>query len=350
MPDALMGAVSYRNGDNVYVPVLQIRHKSVVRYDQPLFWASHRNNKKVWLSKNLHKTAYSGRMTQGLRKRMTKAVNILLQTIEPKWIFNEVTGQYQYHKLSFITLKITNAGTITARDAYDNCLNHFLDWMTRTQEAKLYVWKAEGEIRGQIHYHITTPTFIHYLDIRKKWNSLLRQSGYLDRYAKEHGHFDANSTNVHEVNDVQNLAPYILKAFADSLEAAEKIKKVKPGRSGESIGAEMGKEVQNEKGTIGKIWGCSELLSAAHYVSFYMEGHHEKVIEQLKIDKKIREVSDDSGRWCVWYFNDTSPPDILTAAENSYVIQYLKWQMQKPSKGSPEDDLLSWSAKKPSLN
>lgn len=332
------------------VPRIQIRHKSVVVYYEPLYWKCRRNNRKTWITKDLHKTAYSGKVTQGVRKRMTKAVNLLLQTIAPKWVENSETGKWHYHKLSFITLKITNAESVTAREAYDTCFNHFMDWMTRTAGVKLYVWKIEMEKRGQIHYHITTPTFIPWQHIRAAWNNLLRKAGYLDQYAEANGHFDANSTDIHEVNDVTDLARYIIKAFSESVEAADKMKEGKKGKSKTDIAAEMTKDVQNETATVGKIWGCSELLSAAHYVSFYMDQRHEDIILQFKIDGKVREVSDDSGRWYVYYFNDTSPPDLLNTAENNFVVRYLKWQLEKPVKGSPEVDLLSWGSRKPILN
>lgn len=299
-------------------------------------------------------TAYQGKVTLGVRKRLTKAVNLLLQMTKPTWVKNPSrNNQLQYHNVSFITLKITSKENITGRVAYDTCFSHFLDWLTRTNGTKLYVWKLEKEKRGQVHYHITTPDFIDWRLIRKKWNSILHNAGYLDEYAIEHGHFDANSTDIHEVSNVTNLAPYLVKALADNIEAAERIKKTRDGKTDQHIGAEMAKDQQNETETDGKIWGCSELLSASTYVTLACDDRHMQAIELLKAAGKVREVTSDADSscfWKVWYFSDCGPPDILSRAENLHVNLYMKWQLQRPSKGAEEMELAAWSRKKPFLN
>lgn len=354
MAKSKLSATAGSSGLSTYsAPVIQVRKNSVVLYYELLRHRHRLNNRKTWQSKNLHKDAYQGKVTAGVRKRLTKAVNLLLQMTKPAFIKNPVTNQYQYHTISFITLKITSAENITGRMAYDNCFNHFLDWLTRTNGTKLFVWKLELEKRGQVHYHITTPDFIDYRLIRKKWNSLLRKAGYLDDYAKEHGHYDANSTDIHEVNHVTNLAPYLVKAFADSIEAAEKIKKTRNGKNTDQIGAEMGKDQQNDTGTDGKIWGCSELLSAAKYVTFACGHRHFEAIESLKAAGKVREITSEDGSscfWAVWYFNDCGPPDILSRAEKLHVDLYMKWQLQRPNKGAGIEEVYAWEKVKPLLN
>jgi len=344
------GQLSWKESSGISsIPVMQIRHRSVVMYYELLNHSSRRNNKKTfqWHSKNLNKTAYSGTVTVGVRKRMTKALNVMLQTLQPKWITNPVSNKLQYHKLSFLTLKISHCKQVTGRQAYDLCLNHFLDWLTRTKGVEQYVWKLEPQEDSQIHYHITTPAFIHWQEIKDKWNELQRKAGFLDDYAKEHGHYHANSTDIHEVIGITDLASYMVKAFADSLKEAEKRKKKETGRD---ISAEMGKDIKEVESTDGKIWGCSELLSAAHYVSYHMNSRHLEMLEQLKNEKRVREVADPNGRWCVWYFADCSPPEIMSDAEQLYVKMYLKWQMKFPGKSCAPQELIDWANKKPFLN
>jgi hypothetical protein len=339
-----------RHGINS-VPVLQIRDRSVVMYYELLRGHGRLNNKKTWQAKDLNKTAYSGRVTQGVRKRMTRALNIMLMTVKPKTMTNPVNGRLIHHKLSFITLKISNPEKITGREAYDKCFSHFLDWMSKTKKVKLYVWKLEMEKSKKIHYHVTVPDFIHYEEIRDTWNDLQRKAGFLAEYAAEHGHYKANSTDIHEVMNVRDLASYIIKAFADSLAKAERLKQRQQGKKvDKDIGAEFGKDVQNEEAANSKIWGCCELLSASKYPTFLMEIHHEQMIEKLRASEQVREVKDDTGRWCVWYFNDSSPPEMLAPAENLYVASWLKWQMSKPLKGADEQEVVSWASRKPFLN
>lgn len=325
------------------VSVMQMRHNSVVMYEESLYSKRYCNNRNVYRWKKLNQNQYSGMMTVGVRKRMTKALNVMLQVIKPQTLMNPVTKRLMHHKLSFITLKISQEG-ITGRQAYDNVFCHFLDWLTRTKKVEHYVWKLEG---GLTHYHITTPAFIHYQEIQDTWNAFQRKAGYLDAYAQEFGHFKPNSTDIHEVLGITDLAAYIVKAFAKSLEAAERLrlsqKGVKP-----DITAEMGKEIQNQEAADSKIWGCSEVLSAACYCKFYMETVHHLLIAQLKREQKIREISDDKNyRWVKWTFTDSSPPEILEEHQKLYMKYFLQWQMCRPSKSASEETFAVWQAKKP---
>jgi hypothetical protein len=326
------------------IPLIQVRHKSIVVYPDLVGRVRRSTTKPEFAAK-----AYSGRVTCGVRKRLTKAINILLQSTKGSWKQNPVMGYLQYHRLSFITLKITNAENISAKEAYDSVFNHFLDYLTRTAGVRLFVWKAEMTRAGQIHYHITLPDMISHVDIRKKWNRLLRTAGYLSDYAKEHGHYDANSTDIHSVNDVENLSSYMVKAMTESIDNAEKIKKTRYGKQVTGIAGEMTKDIQNREGTEGKIWGCSEVLSAAHYVAFHMAQRHMEYIEHLEREGKIKRFSDDSGFWAVFHFTDCSPPDIMHPGERKYIDDHLIWQISKPSKAATLEEFAAWAGKQPIL-
>jgi hypothetical protein len=187
-------------------------------------------------------TKYSGLFTQGARKRIGRAIDLLVQIAVPKYGVNEVTKKRQKHMLSFITLTIPPIELLTAERGYNKLLSHFLQWLRRTKKVNTYVWKAEFQKNKQLHYHITTPSWIHYQEIKDKWNNLLRASGLLDDYYKNKGHYGANSTDVHEVKNINNLAGYLKKEFC--------------------------KEVQNMQST-GKLWDCSLNLKDNKY--FTME-------------------------------------------------------------------------------
>lgn len=331
------------------IPLMQVRHKSIVVYPDQ---TGRRSSTLSRLKPNFHeKKAYSGRVTAGVRKRLTKAVNLMLQVSKGAWKQNHAMGYIQYHRISFITLKITGVENITAREAYDSCLSHFLDWLRRTAGVKLFVWKAELTRAHQVHYHITCPDMISHVDIRQKWNSFLRAAGYLDQYAGEHGHYNANSTDIHSVNDIENLSSYMVKALTESIAEAEKIKQTRPGKTKlVNIGAEMAKDCQNEEGTDGKIWGCSEVLAAAHYVAFHMSYRHREYIERLESEGRVKRFADDDGFWSVHHFTDCSPPDIMNEIENLYIQQYLDWQIAKPSKTASGEDFETWAKEMPILN
>lgn len=204
-----------------YEQMIQVRHKSLILYDQPYYFGQKSGSTLQKLQLNIsiqRQKTYSGRLTEGAKKRLSKAIDLLVQTARTQTIYSPVTMSTIKHRLSFITLTISKKENVTAREGYNNGLKHFLQWFRRTAKVTTYVWKCEVQKRGQIHYHITTPSYIHYQEIRDSWNRIQRHCGWLDDYYREKGHYDANSTDIKEVKSVKNLSGYLIKEFTKSIQ------------------------------------------------------------------------------------------------------------------------------------
>ena len=74
-----------------------------------------------------------------------------------------------------------------------------------------YIWKAERQQNESIHYHITTNVFIPYYHIRDEWNNLLNKHGYLTEYKANYNNESPNSTDVHKVYKIKDIAAYLSK-------------------------------------------------------------------------------------------------------------------------------------------
>lgn len=272
-------------------------------------------------------------MSMGSRKRLARAVTVMAQGIKPRWEHNPVTGRLHYHQFSFITLTVASSTNITHREAYDKLLNHFLDWMTRTvakedPRAKTYIWKAELQKRGQIHYHITTPAFIHWREIRRKWNQLQREAGLLDQWAKDHGNFDPNGTDVHDTHNVRSASDYMVKELCKSIHAiqveakAEVDQLLEKGEINEQQYEEKLQEVLSMKlNTVGKVWGCSQDLAGVNYYTIPVTRAHEAMIEKWVMEGKARHKIDDY--FSIVYCDNVDPPDLLSAGEKKGFVDYL---------------------------
>lgn len=311
---------------------MQCRGDSYVVYYEPLM-ARKYANKLAWRNRmvSAKKTAYSGGMSGGARKRLSKAITLLAQASKPKWIYNHISQQYQYHHLSFITLTVSSRTNISTSFAYENLLRPFLGWLRDTKRVKTYVWKLEFQERGQVHYHITLPNFIDYSEIRKTWNSLQKKAGLLDEYAREHGHFNPNSTDIHDVRNKKNIAAYLVKELAKAVDA-KRLKatgiansliqagELPEERKKEFIDEAVGEELKAE----GKVWDCSNNLSGAAYFALPMEKWHMDAFEELRAAGQLKEVVDDW--WSLIYvnYNSTGPPGILKESEQLQLDQYLQ--------------------------
>jgi hypothetical protein len=167
--------------------------------------------------------------------------------------------------------------------------------MRRTVNATTYVWKAEVQQRGQIHYHITTPKYIHYRDIRDKWNSIQKTAGWLDDYTRLYGGEDPNSTDVHEVRHVKDLSNYLKKEYC--------------------------KAIQNPVGE-GKIWDCSKNLKKHKYYTINESQYHNETISELLDKEKVTALQLD--KCLIIQMKKKHPTEILQLNEIQGYNEFLK--------------------------
>lgn len=256
-------------------PYLQFRSNTILQYNiapRPPKGSQafeHRSLIQSKLYENLREHAtYTGTLTPGAKKRLTKCVEMLIQSAKHKTCVHPTKGYKFPFKLGFLTLTIHSPDrNITAKEAHEKCLEPFLQWIRRVHGCKLYLWKAELQKRGQIHYHITLDTFIHYNEIRLKWNELQQRAGYLDQFYAEKGHYHAPSTQIKSVKKVQNLSGYILK--------------------------EITKDYQNGDTVGGKVWDCSVNLKKASYYVTIADGEYSHRIAKMIDSGEVQAVYTD---------------------------------------------------------
>lgn len=267
--------------DITWIPAIQVRYRSLLLYYYPDTPLSHK--------RTVCTTRYTGKVTASTKKRIMRTVDILLQKSPLQSVINPITQKVNQFQLTFITLTISAINPVCHKEAYKKGLARFLDWM-RYKGCTTYIWKAELQKRGQIHYHITTNKFIRYDELQKAWNSIQRKAGWLDDYYEKHKRWNANSTDIHAVHKVHRLDLYIAKY----------ISKV------------------SDSGLIkGKVWGCSKDLQGAKYYSYdcspdeldpILNDVTTGVVKQVKLDKCVVFNCDDplkylSGSHSIYYRN-----------------------------------------------
>ena len=104
----------------------------------------------------------------------------------------------------------------TDREFHNKIFKDFIRALKRRHSSLLYIYRAETQENGNLHYHLVTNTFIHWRDLRDLWNYYLRQNGY-----KKHD--DANSTDVHSLKNVVNPAAYIAKYITKQDDSRRKV-------------------------------------------------------------------------------------------------------------------------------
>lgn len=280
-------------------PVCQLRHDTLLIYNHAFYDLNKSKARTQFKLQNFkNASTYSGQVKLHTKKRISKTINILLQSAEKQIIKNPITKRKEVFKINFITLTISaEERKITAKEAYNKLLKPFIQYLTKTKGVKSYIWKAELTKKGQIHYHLTTTTWIHWSDIRNKWNYLLGKNNLLDHYISVHKHANANSTDVHKVYKIKNISAYLHK--------------------------ELTKSIQNETATTGKIWDCSTNLKGQKYFTVPFDEKHERILAKILAKQHLTEFCGD--QFTIIKGNKDLSKQMLTPDESNI---YANWILQ----------------------
>ncbi len=234
---------------------------------QPSMFGKSERQKKN--EENLKKEKHTGVMSDKSSKRLKNAINWLVASAKNKNVYSKTAKKHFYFKLNFVTLTLpTTDHDISDHFFKSKLLHNFINTCRNSHDLKNYVWKVETQANGNIHAHFTTDTFIHHADLRRIWNKILSSHGLLEKYTQKHlkfteddyinsnnpknqkhietlkkrfangvecGWTNPNTTDVHSVFKVDDLASYLCKYMAKNDDDRRKIK--------------------------GRLWGCSYNLS-----------------------------------------------------------------------------------------
>lgn len=222
-----------------------------------------RPEKKVMPEKNYHNNKFSDQA----RRKVSKALDYLVYLASDKRLPATSHGKGLNFKISFITLTLSSKQIHTDNEIKKECLNQFLIEAKKKWGVKNYVWRAEKQKNGNLHFHILSDRFIPWSELRDVWNRIQNKLGYVDRYrdqmlAFHQGGFkvrkdllkswayknqlkayregsksdwhNPNSTDIHSIRLVSNVKAYVMKYVTKD---------------------------QAEGEIIGRMWGCNYELT-----------------------------------------------------------------------------------------
>jgi len=227
-----------------------------------------------------------------------------------------------------------------------NLLNQFLTELRGQFKVTHYVWRAESQQNGNIHFHITTNRFIYWKKLRTIWNRILDKSCLINDYEKKfkgltfneycsiadpHGNKstkklakayqygistdwrDPNTVDIHSVRKVRNISVYMGKYFSKDDEAGRHI--------------------------TGKLWRLSQSLSKLKCIAVEISLSMQSEIDFLK--KKFKSSYRTYEHASILY---TDIKDIFKSIKNSKLIStfryYRDFMLNLPSFDFPKNEYL----------
>ena len=255
----------------IKIPIIQIRHKCIIAYEQHQYTSNlSRHSEAFKENAGLLATRekYKGIMTDGARKRLSKAIQLLLMSAKTQQVFNQDSRKWQSHRLSFITLTMPNVEK--AKDSkftHKYLLQPMLRVLRRRYFLNMYVWKSELQNNGSVHYHITSDCFIEFSKLRSEWNKILERNGLLEEFQKEYNHKNPNSVDVRKVRNDKDLDRYLMKYVM--------------------------KEESQKASLKSKVWDCSKNLKEGKFFDRTADHESNQAIEREILKGNCKVVTTD---------------------------------------------------------
>jgi hypothetical protein len=276
--------------------------------------AHRRRSKKVCENslKNL-KDNSTKKFSSAAIRRMQIAINNLIDA--------ETVGRFgvewKKHKkkinLNFVTLTFPALQEHTDLEA-KKMINYYITELKDSIGNFMYVWKAEKQKNGNIHFHILINRYVNYLRIRKIWNAILNRYGYIEKYRKklskmtesEYIEYRKKNANIkHTQKHIENYK----KAYREGKKtnwSNPNTTDIHTLRGIKSAAAYISKYMKKpEKEIQGRYWGCSDELR--NYVFCAVLSRQDITILQKNSTKQHK-----SDYFNVFYFTNIKVLTLLT--------------------------------------
>jgi hypothetical protein len=256
--------MSYQERDNrfIVVPYASIHTDELYMYGKKEWITEPDYSNKNSLN-NLLSNHHHNKLSEKSKTKVKRAIKYLVYQSTTKTAYNYKTNSRFKFKLTFITLTLSSVQIHTDNVIKKTLLNQFLIEAKKHWQVENYVWKMEHQLNGNVHFHVLTDKFIPWIELRNTWNRIQNKLGYIDRYTEKTHKKNPNSTDIHSLKDITNIANYMIKYMTKS---------------------------QGNVECGGRIWTCCKVLSNIKGVQETLSNELMKEIELLQKEKDSRRL------------------------------------------------------------
>lgn len=174
---------------------------------------------------------YTGNITSKSSRLIRDAIQLLDYITPQREVYDAILQKSMSFKLSFITLTLSSSQKHPDSFITSTLLRPFLRHFQSNGTMQNYVWKAEKQKNGNIHYHIISDAYVNYTICLNYWNRIQSRLDYIDDFFDQYNHRSPNSVDIRKVTGSRELQKYLSKYVS---------------KSGQKI--------------TGKVWDCSHRL------------------------------------------------------------------------------------------
>jgi hypothetical protein len=292
---------------------------------------------------NLLDNSTHGKLSSSATKKAKKAIKYLLLQSNSKKVYNPKFRTTFDFKVNFITLTLASKQVHTHQAIKAKLLNQFLIEAKKKWNLTNYVWRAEQQKNGNLHFHILSDKFIPYNELRDCWNRIQNKLGYIDRFKKTEHKRSPNSTDIHSLRKINNVYQYVTK-YMTKIQKFNRQRVLRKDISWDEVRESVCKKKQvgydeyrravshgarrflGGLNTVGREWACSRSLSNITGAREDYNSEYINEIESLRSAKQTKAIVKDYVS--LYYFNASELNEQnyprLTAMFKAYVALIFK--------------------------
>lgn len=293
------------------------------------------------------KRTANGMVSKNAHRKISKALDYLLLMASPQTGYIPKSGKKFAFRIAFVTFVLPSKQIHSDNEIKRTLWNSMLIELTRYHGIKNYLWRAEKQKNGNIHFHLIIDKFVKYDELRKRWNRITNKLGYVDRYRENQKEWhkngfrvrenllknwplekqyeaykkgvkcdwtSPNSTDIHSVKYISNLKNYVQKYMTKNEGTAEN----------ELTNCE--KFAQQT----GRIWGCNESLSGIEGARLDVDNEISQALKNV-VEKTGCRFYEDT-YFSVFYIDmrqlAENSPDILFKYFSEYLLTRFNYSSQ----------------------
>lgn len=227
-----------------------------------------RRNYNTESQKNLNKGFKTLGVSEQTQKKIRIACQVLSYAAKERKVRNS-KGEYIKHLGMFITLTLPYEQKHTDTEITKTILGTFLDKCRKLKILENYVWRAEKQKNGNIHYHVLTDSFANYSMIYRLWKIALEQFNYVTAYSEKFKKISLREyikLNHNRNKSINEVTEKYAKGVRENWKNPPCIKVdylSDIGSIGIYISKYTAKNKENTNIVSGRVWSCSQSVSKA---------------------------------------------------------------------------------------
>jgi hypothetical protein len=252
--------------DSYNIPIVRITPGSLLQYNIPTY-RPHRTEAQDATKSNLTRGKFNGTISEKSRRRLKRTAEHWLMSIQEAKRQKKAHTGNQTRYVTFVTLTLASTQRHSDNEIKRELLNYFIIYAIRNFGVREYLWRAEAQANGNIHFHLFVDSFIPWREVRTVWNNIQERLGYITEFSKIHRHNDPNSTDIERIKSAKGASLYVTKYIA--------------------------KESTYRK-LQGRVWGCSDGLRTIKPFEQVADSEYFSLINHLKDDKTKRVITNQN--------------------------------------------------------